>query len=150
MSCINRPWGYYCVCKDKVYIPLLNGSHRLRDVLADVYKKTKCKRMIFSAVINPTEFRKHLHHVIEERQEWSELHQDYSYCIEIEYQPQEAKSKEEDELKSKVAEFLEEYGWNFLMVGTDGKPLPCGDIDNLKYDPQFFENFYRNKEKVKA
>lgn len=89
MTCKDFIWGYYCESNGKVYIPFLSGAWKLSEVLEFVYEKTGNKRMVFSAVLNPPEFRKHLHNIVEERREWSELHGDYSYCIEIEYQPRE-------------------------------------------------------------
>ena len=52
-----------------------------------LFKKTGQVRMIFSAVLNPEEFKTHLRNIVREWNQWYEEMQDYSYCIEIKYEP---------------------------------------------------------------
>ncbi len=78
-------WGYAIVEDDKVFIPVIMGG--MKDVLADIYKKTSITRMIFSAVLNPNDFKTHLRNIVREWDEWFEEVGDYSHLIEIKYEP---------------------------------------------------------------
>ena len=82
---LSGSWGYAVVKKDAIWIPAVMGD--LRQILDGLYEKTKIKRMIFSAVLNPEEMRKHLKNIKREWNQWWEEMGDYSYCIEIEYEP---------------------------------------------------------------
>lgn len=81
---IHADWGYAVVREDAVWIPAITGN--LKTILAELYKKTKIKRFIFSAVLNPEDLKKHLKNIKREWDEWVEEIGDYSHCIEIEYE----------------------------------------------------------------
>ena len=82
---LSGAWGYAVVKKNAIWIPSVMGD--LGKVLDGLYERTKIRKMIFSAVINPDKMRKHLRNIKREWNEWWEEVGDYSYCIEIEYQP---------------------------------------------------------------
>lgn len=80
---IHGDWGYAVAYDDVVWIPAVKGD--LKKVLSELYKKAGVKRMIFSAVLNPEELKKHLKNIKREWDQWFEEVEDYSHCIEIEY-----------------------------------------------------------------
>jgi len=85
MKLIERDWGYACIEKDCVWIPFVRG--RLSKILREIYEETGMTRMIFSAIVNPRQFKKHLKNITREWDEWHERCEDYSHCIEIKYIP---------------------------------------------------------------
>lgn len=91
---IYGDWGYAVVYENVVWIPAVKGN--LKEILAWLYKKTGIKRIIFSAVLNPEELKKHLKNIKREWDEWIEEVGDYSHCIEIEYEENGKKIKEID------------------------------------------------------
>lgn len=68
-----------------IWIPAIMES--LSIILNEIYKRTKIKRIIFSAVLNPESLKSHLKNIVREWDEWFEEVGDYSHCIEIEYKP---------------------------------------------------------------
>ncbi len=88
---LDGPWGYAIRDFDAgcVWIPAVDAVHgwRLNTVLNAIWAKWHCGKMVFSAVMHPASFKKHLRNVKREWREYSEAHRDYSYCIEIEYEP---------------------------------------------------------------
>jgi hypothetical protein len=80
-------WGYAVVKKGAIWIPAVFGP--LHPILQNLYDITGIKRMIFSAVLNPDSFKTHLKNIIREWDEWFKEVEDYSHCIEIEYEPNE-------------------------------------------------------------
>jgi hypothetical protein len=84
-STIVAGWGYSVIKDGAIWIPVIMGKMSL--VLKDLYEKTGIKRMIFSAVLNPDELKSHLRNIKREWDEWFPEAQEYSHCIEIEYEP---------------------------------------------------------------
>jgi len=82
---IEGDWGYAVIEDNKLWIPVIKGN--MRDILKTLHEKTGIKRMIFSAVLNPEDFKKHLRNIVKEWDAWFEEVDDYSHCIEIEYEP---------------------------------------------------------------
>lgn len=82
---IMGDWGYAVVKNNSIWIPAIVGDLSL--ILNELYKRTKIKRMIFSAVLNPDYLKSHLKNIKKEWDEWFEEADDYSHCIEIEYEP---------------------------------------------------------------
>lgn len=81
-------WGYAVIddANDCLWIPAI-WTDSMAEVLDELYKETGKTKMIFSAVLNPDSFRKHLRNIRREWKEWHEQAKDWSYCIEIEYEP---------------------------------------------------------------
>ena len=86
---IMGSWGYAIVQDNAIWIPAVCG--KLHPILKNLYRLTKIKRMIFSAVLNAGGFKTHLRNIVREWDEWFKEVGDYSHCIEIEYQPEEEK-----------------------------------------------------------
>lgn len=84
---IQGEWGYAVLKDGALWIPAISGS--LGKILNGLYKKTGIKRMIFSAVMNPNELKKHLRNIKREFDVWFEEIKDWSHCIEIEYEEKE-------------------------------------------------------------
>ena len=82
---IQGNWGYAIVKDEEIWIPAIMGP--MSQILQGLYEKTGIKKMIFSAVINPEGFKKHLKNIKREWNEWFPEIEDYSHCIEIEYEP---------------------------------------------------------------
>ena len=80
---IPIPGGYAIVQNDSIWIPAVWG--RLGPILKMLNEKTGLKRIIFSAVLNPSELKTHLKNIVKEWDEWFPEVGDYSHCIEIEY-----------------------------------------------------------------
>lgn len=82
---IMLPCGGYCMHDERegaVWIPAFLG--RLGPTLRAAYEKTRCRRIIFSCVLNPNRLRKHLRNI---KEEWIEDSEDgESHCIEIRYE----------------------------------------------------------------
>lgn len=85
---IDGEWGYACIEHGAVFIPavMATADWPLRRVLAHLYQQSKLTRFIFTAVIDPDGLKSHLRHVIREWDEYVEYMDDYSHCIEIEYE----------------------------------------------------------------
>ena len=79
------PGGYACVKDNVLYIPAIMG--KMGDILEALYKKTGITRMVFTAVMFPEEFKKHLKNIVSEHDEWFEEVGDYNHFIEIGYEP---------------------------------------------------------------
>jgi len=82
---IHGNWGYAVIKGDVIWIPAIVGDMKI--ILKKLYEMTGINRMIFSAVLNPNSFKKHLKNIIKEWDAWFEEVGDYSHCIEIDYQP---------------------------------------------------------------
>lgn len=82
---IEGIWGYAVKRYDEVWIPVIWGD--LSEILKMLYEKWHLKKMIFSSVLNPAEFKKHLHNIKREWNEWFPEAGCYVTCIEIEYDP---------------------------------------------------------------
>ena len=81
---IQGHWGYAIVKDDAIYIPAIMGN--MAEILDGLYKLTGQKKMIFTAIIFPDKFRKHLKNIKREWDEYVPEFEDYSHCIEIEYE----------------------------------------------------------------
>ena len=82
---IEGNWGYAVVKEDAIYIPVIDGE--MSKILKELYERTKQKRMIFTAVLNPESFKKHLKNIKREWDHWWKEMEAFSHCIEIEYEP---------------------------------------------------------------
>ena len=85
---IDIEGGYAVIKDDTIWIPAV-WTNSLSAVLKKLYDETKIKRIIFSAILNAEDFKKHLKNI---KREWDEYYKeigDYSHCIEIEYQDKE-------------------------------------------------------------
>lgn len=80
---LEGDWGYAIVEDDKIWIPAIRGN--MGNIIRELHKRTGIKRMIFSAVLNPESFKKHLKNIVREWDEWFKEVEDYSHCIEIEF-----------------------------------------------------------------
>jgi len=63
----------------------------MKKILQLLYDDTKCKKMVFTAILNPDSFRKRLHNIKREWSEFVDYYDDWVSCIEIEYIPKELK-----------------------------------------------------------
>jgi len=88
---IQGNWGYAVIKDGAIWIPTIMG--RLKPILQDLYERTRIKRMIFSAVLNPEVLKSHLKNIVREWDVWFEEAGDYSHCIEIDYKPAELEKK---------------------------------------------------------
>jgi len=92
---IEGDWGYAIVKGDELWIPAIQGD--MGKILRMLHEKTGKKTMVFSAVLNPESFKKHLKNVVAEWDAWFEEVEDWSHCIKIDY----AASKDGKEEKIK-------------------------------------------------
>ena len=83
---IHGNWGYAVIKDGAIWIPAIEGDMKI--ILKKLYEMTGIDRIIFSAVLSPTSFKKHLKNITKEWDAWFEEAQDYSHCIEIKYSPQ--------------------------------------------------------------
>ena len=88
---IHGNWGYAVIKDGAIWIPAIEGDMKI--ILKKLYEITGINRMIFSAVLNPNSFKKHLKNIVKEWDAWFEQARDYSHCIEINYQPTREGSK---------------------------------------------------------
>lgn len=86
---IDGPWGYACVKDGVVYIPAVVATEQwpLRRVLAELHGKARTRRFIFTAVLDAEGLKLHLRNIVREFDEYVPEFEDYSHCIEIEYEP---------------------------------------------------------------
>ena len=82
---IHGNWGYAVIKDDAIWIPAIEGDMKI--ILKKLHEMTGMNRIIFSAVLNPGSFKKHLKNIVKEWDAWFEEAQDYSHCIEIKYEP---------------------------------------------------------------
>ena len=87
---VMAEFGYAVIKPEAVYIPAVMG--KLHPVLEFLYDLTNQKRIIFTAVMNPNEFKKHLRNIKGEWDEWFPEMGCYSHFIEIQYEPTKPKS----------------------------------------------------------
>lgn len=76
--------GYAVIDGDILWIPAI-VTDSLGNTLKELHEETGLTRMKFSAILNPDEFRTHLKNIVHEGKEWSEAHDDWSYCIEVKF-----------------------------------------------------------------
>ena len=81
---IQGPWGYAILKDDALYIPAIMGN--MNEILKGLYGITKQRKMIFTAIMFPDKFRPHLKNIKREWDEYVPEFEDYSHCIEIEYE----------------------------------------------------------------
>jgi len=82
---IHGNWGYAVIKDDAIWIPAIEGDMKI--ILKKLHEMTGMNRIIFSAVLNPGSFKKHLKNIVKEWDAWFEEVGDYSHCIEIKYEP---------------------------------------------------------------
>lgn len=77
-------WGYAIVRENKLWIPAIQGD--MKEIINALVKKTGINKIVFSAVLNAEKFKKHLKNITKEWDEWFKEAEDYSHCIEIEWE----------------------------------------------------------------
>ena len=84
---LSFPIGYAVFKNDTLFIPAIAGN--MRKILQLLYEETKCKKMVFTAILDPIGFGKRLHNIKREWSEFVDYYGDWVNCIEIEYIPKE-------------------------------------------------------------
>lgn len=80
---VEGSWGYACFVDNKIWIPAISGD--MKAIVSMLVNHFKTNKVVFSAIINPIEFKKHLKNIVREWDDWFEQAQDYTHCIEVEW-----------------------------------------------------------------
>lgn len=83
---LNGDFGYAVIVGDTLWIPAVMGD--MKEALKELHQRTGITKMVFSAILNPEQFKKHLKNIVREFKEWSPEYEEYVDCIEIKYEPE--------------------------------------------------------------